>query len=82
MTGDEGASVVFGPQKGASTPDLVSNLDNNLKLYAEVIFNNLGVNVDKFPGAGAAGGMGAAFFSVFLIVDLFPEQILLFKNMI
>ncbi|WP_056965560.1 glycerate kinase [Apilactobacillus ozensis] len=65
LTGDEGASVVFGPQKGASTPDLVSNLDNNLKLYAEVIFNNLGVNVDKFPGAGAAGGMGAAFLAFF-----------------
>ncbi|MEG1594610.1 MAG: glycerate kinase, partial [Oscillibacter sp.] len=57
LCGPEGASVVFGPQKGA-TPELVRELDANLWHLAEVIRQDLGIEIAKLPGAGAAGGMG------------------------
>lgn len=59
LTGKNGASAIFGPQKGA-TPEMVTQLDGYLKRYAEVIKRDLGIDVDSVPGAGAAGGMGAA----------------------
>ncbi|BCL76859.1 glycerate kinase [Jeongeupia sp. HS-3] len=62
LTGPKGASHVFGPQKGA-TPEIVAQLDANLKHYASVIGHDLGIHVDTVPGAGAAGGMGAAMFA-------------------
>ncbi len=63
LVGDNGASRIFGPQKGASEAMIVE-LDNNLSHYAEVIKKALHVDVkDVFPGAGAAGGMGAALMA-------------------
>ena len=59
LTGPKGASAVFGPQKGA-TPEMVAQLDDNLAHFAALIDRDLGVQVDNLPGAGAAGGMGAA----------------------
>ncbi|MYH69899.1 MAG: glycerate kinase, partial [Gammaproteobacteria bacterium] len=58
LTGENGASRVFAPQKGADEA-MVKTLDANLKHLAEVIERELGVDVDPVPGAGAAGGMGA-----------------------
>ena len=58
LTGPEGASAVYGPQKGA-TPEMVAELDAALKRLAEVIKRDLGVEVEHLPGAGAAGGLGA-----------------------
>ncbi|MGP5429202.1 glycerate kinase [Enterococcus malodoratus] len=58
LTGPTGASVVFGPQKGA-TPEMVNELDSNLVHYAEVIKRDLTSDVKNQPGAGAAGGLGA-----------------------
>lgn len=69
LTGENGASHVFGPQKGA-TPEMVERLDSNLKHYAKIIKEQLGKDVDQIPGAGAAGGLGAgliAFLSAKLI---------------
>ncbi|MBS1165646.1 MAG: glycerate kinase [Proteobacteria bacterium] len=60
LVGPRGASAVFGPQKGA-TPDKVALLDANLAHYASLIKAVLGVDVAYFPGAGAAGGLGAGF---------------------
>ena len=57
LCGPEGASAVFGPQKGA-TPALVQELDHNLHHLAEVIRQDLGAEIEHLPGAGAAGGMG------------------------
>jgi glycerate kinase len=54
LTGPEGASAVYGPQKGA-TPEMVRELDAALSRFAEVI----GRDVADLPGAGAAGGAGA-----------------------
>ncbi|MFD1801992.1 glycerate kinase [Mixta tenebrionis] len=59
LTGKEGASAVFGPQKGA-TPELVARLDAALEHYAAVIQRDLDIDVLRVPGGGAAGGMGAA----------------------
>lgn len=60
LTGPDGASATFGPQKGA-TPDMVRILDWNLAHYSAVVERTLGKSVADLPGAGAAGGLGAAF---------------------
>lgn len=54
LTGPEGASAIYGPQKGA-TPEMVRELDAALSRFAEVV----GRDVADLPGAGAAGGAGA-----------------------
>jgi glycerate kinase len=58
LTGPSGASAVYGPQKGA-TPEMVAELDAALQDFAEIIRRDLGVDVERLPGAGAAGGLGA-----------------------
>lgn len=62
LTGEQGASHIFGPQKGATDAQIVE-LDNNLSHYADVIKKSLRVDVKAVPGAGAAGGMGAALMA-------------------
>ncbi|MEX9251642.1 glycerate 2-kinase [Pseudenterobacter timonensis] len=62
LTGDNGASRIFGPQKGA-TEALIVELDRNLAHYAEVIKKSLRIDVKNAPGSGAAGGMGAALMA-------------------
>ncbi len=64
LTGPNGASRVFGPQKGADST-MVEKLDDALKSFARVVKEERGEDVSTFPGAGAAGGMGFAFL-VFL----------------
>ncbi|WP_318483900.1 glycerate kinase [Photobacterium leiognathi] len=64
LCGEKGASQVFGPQKGA-TPEMVTQLDNNLAHYAEIIKRDLGKDIKDMAGAGAAGGMGAALLGIF-----------------
>ena len=58
LTGPHGAAQIYGPQKGA-TPKMVKALDANLKHLADVIKRDLGVDILKVPGSGAAGGLGA-----------------------
>lgn len=62
LVGEQGASRIFGPQKGATEP-LILELDRNLAHYADIIKKSLGVDVKNVPGAGAAGGMGAALMA-------------------
>ncbi|MEQ6277937.1 glycerate 2-kinase [Kluyvera cryocrescens] len=68
LTGESGASFIFGPQKGA-TEAMIRELDHNLDHFAEVIKKSLRVDVKEVPGSGAAGGMGAALMA-FLGADL------------
>ncbi|MCT4707857.1 glycerate 2-kinase [Enterobacteriaceae bacterium H11S18] len=68
LVGENGASRVFGPQKGASEA-MILELDRNLDHFANVIKKHLRVDVKNAPGAGAAGGMGAALLA-FLGADL------------
>lgn len=58
LCGEQGASAIFGPQKGA-TPEMVKKLDSALAHFAQIVENQLGKNIAHHAGAGAAGGMGA-----------------------
>jgi glycerate kinase len=62
LTGPDGASHVYGPQKGAD-PEMVKQLDSNLKKFSRVITEQLGKEVGNIPGAGAAGGLGAGLIA-------------------
>ncbi|RVU73639.1 glycerate kinase family protein [Lactobacillus xujianguonis] len=62
LTGPEGASHVFGKQKGA-TPEMIEELDQNLHHYAAVIRRDLHRDVEQQAGAGAAGGLGAGLMA-------------------
>ena len=64
LVGPQGASHIFGPQKGA-TPEMIELLDAGLRHYADVIARDLERPVADVPGAGAGGGIGAAML-VFL----------------
>jgi glycerate kinase len=70
LCGPQGASAVYGPQKGA-TPDMVCELDAALAHYAAVIERDLGVRVLDAAGAGAAGGLGAGLVA-FLGAEIVP----------
>ncbi|EIJ78428.1 glycerate kinase [Bacillus methanolicus PB1] len=68
LTGEKGASAIFGPQKGA-TPEMVSRLDKNLSHYARIIEKDLGKSIGEVPGSGAAGGLGGGLLA-FLSAEL------------
>ena len=59
LCGAQGATAVFGPQKGVR-PDDVRTYDATLARYAERAEDALGRHVAEAPGAGAAGGLGFA----------------------
>ncbi len=58
LCGPDGASHVYGPQKGA-TPEMAAELDAALMVYAEQARRVTGKDAATLPGAGAAGGLGA-----------------------
>ena len=58
LCGPNGASAIYGPQKGAS-PQVVAELDEALGNFASVVVKDLGQDIAERPGAGAAGGLGA-----------------------
>lgn len=58
LVGKDGAARVFGPQKGA-TPEMVERLEAGLNHLAKVVKRQLGIEIDKIPGSGAAGGLSA-----------------------
>lgn len=62
LCGTEGASAVYGPQKGATDED-VALLDAALSRFAEVAAATLGTDHSRHPGAGAAGGLGFALLA-------------------
>lgn len=62
LTGERGASAIFGPQKGA-IPEMVELLDRNLGHYATIINRELGKDIIEVPGAGAAGGLGGGLLA-------------------
>jgi glycerate kinase len=70
FSGKSGAAFVFAPQKGAD-PQMVESLDRGLKHMAAVIKDQLGKDIDRIPGAGAAGGMGGGLLA-FLDARLTP----------
>lgn len=62
LTGPTGASVVYGPQKGA-TSDMVRELDGALRRFGEIVERDVGIAVLDLPGAGAAGGLAAGLMA-------------------
>lgn len=68
LIGQNGASCIFGPQKGAS-PEMVAILEQNLSHYAHMIKDRLGIEIAFVEGSGAAGGLGAGLLA-FLNAEL------------
>lgn len=68
LTGENGASYVFGPQKGASEKTKVV-LDRNLYHFADVLRRQHDIEADTVKGAGAAGGLGTGLIA-FLQAEL------------
>lgn len=64
LCGKDGATWTFGKQKGA-TPEIQEELERGMCGYRDVIRDAFGIDCDEIPGAGAAGGLGAAL-KVFL----------------
>ena len=64
FVGPNGASAIFGPQKGAS-PIMVKALDRNLTRLANVVEQLTGISLHGKKGSGAAGGAGGAFQAFF-----------------
>ena len=62
LTGPEGASAVYGPQKGA-TPQMVAQLDAALGHLATIVKRDIGMEINDVPGAGAAGGLGGGLIA-------------------
>jgi glycerate 2-kinase len=85
LVGPQGASAVYGPQKGASPEDVVL-LDKALGHFAAVIYRDLALDIRTVPGAGAAGGLGGglvAFLGARLRpgVDVVMEAVRLHERM-
>ena len=59
LCGENGATYTFGPQKGG-TPESLARLEEGMLHYRDVLLREFGVDVNEIPGAGAAGGLGAA----------------------
>ena len=64
LCGANGATRVFGPQKGA-TPEIVERLEEGMLNYRDVVRRQFGIDPDALRGGGAAGGLGTAL-AVFL----------------
>ncbi len=70
LCGPQGATAIYGPQKGA-TPAMIPLLDAALQHFALIVEQDLGIVVADIPGAGAAGGLGAGLLA-FLHAALRP----------
>ncbi len=64
LCGEDGASAVFGPQKGATT-EMVAMLDDGLMHLSNKVEHDLGTSILNLPGAGSAGGMGGGMVAFF-----------------
>jgi glycerate 2-kinase len=62
LLGENGATRVFGPQKGAGK-DKIDILERALTKFADVVANEFGFDYRDKPGAGAAGGLGFGLMS-------------------
>ncbi len=70
LTGPTGASLVFGPQKGATQSQALS-MDENMKHFSLMVLKWLNIDIQKIQGGGAAGGLGASLVA-FLNAQLVP----------
>ncbi|MCF2600756.1 glycerate kinase [Anaerovibrio lipolyticus] len=78
LCGPQGCSAIYGPQKGA-TPEIIQRMDKDIAAFADLAEKATGIKGDKLPGAGAAGGLGFAFYT-FLQGTLTPGIELVLKS--
>lgn len=64
MTGVDGATTVYGPQKGLREDEVVA-VDRQMAEYARIIARDLGRDPSMVPGSGAGGALGAALWAFF-----------------
>jgi len=64
LTGPNGATYVYGPQKGADESMVVS-LDSGLENFSKIVKSKYDIDYSNVPGSGAAGGLGYALISFF-----------------
>jgi glycerate kinase len=62
LLGPSGATHIYGPQKGA-TSEMLEILEANMSHFSQILHHEFGVNFAEFPGAGAAGGLGAGLMA-------------------
>ena len=62
LCGINGASHVYGPQKGA-TEEMILELDRNLKAFSNKLREQLDVDIEMIVGSGAAGGLGGGMIA-------------------
>lgn len=62
MYGENGAALIFAPQKGADEK-IVARLEQQLRCFSHTIHMSLGIDVSELKGAGAAGAMGAGVYA-------------------
>jgi len=63
LLGEQGATAIFGPQKGVTTRT-AQRCENNLARIARILKSNIGTDISSLKGGGAAGGMGATLQGV------------------
>ncbi|WP_085994223.1 glycerate kinase [Oceanobacillus senegalensis] len=78
LYGENGAAYIFGPQKGANENEMIQ-LDDGLRHFASVVSQQFDCPLQMIEGAGAAGGLGAAFSS-FLKGKLVPGVTLILQT--
>ncbi|HCY41549.1 MAG TPA: glycerate kinase [Prolixibacteraceae bacterium] len=62
LLGPSGATMVYGPQKGA-TAEMIGKLEENMSHFCRKLQEKFGINISEVPGAGAAGGLGAGMLA-------------------
>lgn len=77
--GENGAAHVYASQKGASKEE-IEILDEGLKHFAAIVKEQMGIDLQKIPGTGAAGGLGGgavAFLNAELLsgIDLVKKMV-------
>ncbi len=85
MTGPDGSTAVYGPQKGLLPSEVIA-VDEDMQAYARVLARDLGRDPSTVPGAGAGGSLGgalAAFFGAKLVsgADLIMREMGLLGEM-
>lgn len=63
LLGKQGATYIFGPQKGV-TEEMLPNLEEGMCHYSQMVVSAIGKDVSAMQGSGAAGGLGFALFAV------------------
>lgn len=79
LTGEDGCSKIYAPQKGAS-PEIVQEMDERIKNFSELAAKILKIEKISVEGDGAAGGLGFAFRN-FLCGKLIPGVELILKTL-